>query len=284
MVADDERIEVRERTSATALWSDGERCHGVITDAGALGSRATVLATGGAAALWRRTTNPRGAIGAGPVFARGGGGRPRRPRVLPVPPDRARPPRHPLRRPADHRGDPRRGGEAARRRAASASPTSSPRATRSAPRSSPRCARRAAPRSASTCGRSTRPASPTSSPRSPRRASTRGAEPVPGLPRRPLHDGRHRGRPRRALLAARPLRGRRVLLHRPPRRQPAGLELAQRVLRLRRPGGARGARRARGRRRARRSPSGASSRRPAPPATPSGAAPARSATRPTSPA
>ncbi|HEX4730509.1 MAG TPA: FAD-dependent oxidoreductase [Solirubrobacterales bacterium] len=73
MVAADERIEVRERTSATALWSDGERCHGVITDAGALGSRATVLATGGAAALWRRTTNPRGAIGAGPVFGAAAG-------------------------------------------------------------------------------------------------------------------------------------------------------------------------------------------------------------------
>jgi L-aspartate oxidase len=45
----------------------------VITDAGALGSRATVLATGGAAALWRRTTNPRGAIGAGPVFGAAAG-------------------------------------------------------------------------------------------------------------------------------------------------------------------------------------------------------------------
>ncbi len=73
MVAADERIEVRERTSATALWSDGERCHGVLTDVGALGSRATVLATGGAAALWRRTTNPRGAIGAGPVFGAAAG-------------------------------------------------------------------------------------------------------------------------------------------------------------------------------------------------------------------
>lgn len=73
MVAADARIEVRERTSATALWSDGERCHGVITDAGALGARATVMATGGAAALWRRTTNPRGAIGAGPVFGSAAG-------------------------------------------------------------------------------------------------------------------------------------------------------------------------------------------------------------------
>ena len=73
MVAVETRIEVMESTSATALWSDGERCHGVSTDAGALGSRATVLATGGAAALWRRTTNPRGAIGAGPVFAAAAG-------------------------------------------------------------------------------------------------------------------------------------------------------------------------------------------------------------------
>ena len=58
-----------ERTSALALWSDGERCHGVITDAGPVAAPATILATGGAAALWRRTTNPRGAIGAGPVLA-----------------------------------------------------------------------------------------------------------------------------------------------------------------------------------------------------------------------
>ena len=53
----------------------------------------------------------------------------------------------------------------------------------------------------------------------------------------------------------RPARGRRVRLHRPARRQPARLELAQRVLRLRRP-----------RRRARRSPSRRAGRPPAPPA------------------
>jgi L-aspartate oxidase len=73
MVAAEARIEVRERTSATALWSDGERCHGVIGDAGPIGATATVLATGGAAALWSRTTNPRGAIGAGPVLAAAAG-------------------------------------------------------------------------------------------------------------------------------------------------------------------------------------------------------------------
>lgn len=73
MVAVQEGIEVLERTSAQALWSDGERCHGVLTDAGPLAAAATVLATGGAAALWRRTTNPRGAIGAGPVLAAAAG-------------------------------------------------------------------------------------------------------------------------------------------------------------------------------------------------------------------
>jgi L-aspartate oxidase len=69
MVAAQERIEVLERTSVVALWSDGERCHGAITSAGEVAAAATILATGGAAALWRRTTNPRGAIGAGPVLA-----------------------------------------------------------------------------------------------------------------------------------------------------------------------------------------------------------------------
>jgi L-aspartate oxidase len=69
MVAAQERIEVMERTSAVALWSDGERCHGVVTGDGPVAAMATILATGGAAALWRRTTNPRGAIGAGPVLA-----------------------------------------------------------------------------------------------------------------------------------------------------------------------------------------------------------------------
>jgi L-aspartate oxidase len=69
MVAASERIEVLEQTSALALWSDGERCRGLLTTGGPVRAAATVLATGGAAALWRRTTNPRGAIGAGPVLA-----------------------------------------------------------------------------------------------------------------------------------------------------------------------------------------------------------------------
>jgi L-aspartate oxidase len=73
LVAADERIEVLEAVSAVALWSDRERCGGVVTDTGEIASPATVLTTGGGAALWSRTTNPRGAIGAGPVVAHAAG-------------------------------------------------------------------------------------------------------------------------------------------------------------------------------------------------------------------
>jgi L-aspartate oxidase len=73
MVAAEGRIRVVERTSMTALWSDGARCHGVLTEGNRIAAAATVLATGGAAALWRRTTNPWGAIGAGPTMAAAAG-------------------------------------------------------------------------------------------------------------------------------------------------------------------------------------------------------------------
>jgi L-aspartate oxidase len=69
LAAEHERIQVIEKTSAVALWSGGNHCHGVITDQGEIQARATIFATGGAAALWSRTTNPWGAIGAGPVMA-----------------------------------------------------------------------------------------------------------------------------------------------------------------------------------------------------------------------
>ena len=58
----------RRRCGATASAATG-----VLTDDGPIAAAATVLATGGAAALWRRTTNPRGAIGAGPVLAAAAG-------------------------------------------------------------------------------------------------------------------------------------------------------------------------------------------------------------------
>jgi L-aspartate oxidase len=73
LVAADPNIEVLEGASVTALWSDGRRCGGVVTDRGNLAARATVLATGGGAALWQRTTNPRGAIAAGAVLAHAAG-------------------------------------------------------------------------------------------------------------------------------------------------------------------------------------------------------------------
>lgn len=69
MTAGNPMIDVRESASAVALWSDGTRCVGVVTESEALRARAVILATGGGAALWQRTTNPWGAIGAGPVLA-----------------------------------------------------------------------------------------------------------------------------------------------------------------------------------------------------------------------
>jgi L-aspartate oxidase len=82
LAAGHDGVEVLEGTSAVALWSDGERCHGVITADPSGGhkhrrrtiaARATIMATGGAAALWARTTNPWGAIGAGAVMAHAAG-------------------------------------------------------------------------------------------------------------------------------------------------------------------------------------------------------------------
>jgi len=62
------RISVRHG-QAFGLWSTGSRCAGVLTDTGAVTARATLLATGGAAALWERTTNPAGAVGDGVAMA-----------------------------------------------------------------------------------------------------------------------------------------------------------------------------------------------------------------------
>ena len=70
LVAEDPRIEVHEGRRAVSLLVDGERCKGVALDDGRLvASGATVLATGGAAALWSRTTNPVGAVGGGLLLA-----------------------------------------------------------------------------------------------------------------------------------------------------------------------------------------------------------------------
>jgi L-aspartate oxidase len=70
LVAEDPGIEVLEGRRAVALITADDRCQGVRLDDGTpIVAAATVLATGGAAALWSRTTNPAGAIGTGLLLA-----------------------------------------------------------------------------------------------------------------------------------------------------------------------------------------------------------------------
>jgi L-aspartate oxidase len=59
------RIQVSQGEGALALWSARSRCVGVRTDRRAIAARATLLATGGYAALWERSTNPAGSVGEG---------------------------------------------------------------------------------------------------------------------------------------------------------------------------------------------------------------------------
>ncbi|HXY80297.1 MAG TPA: FAD-dependent oxidoreductase [Gaiellaceae bacterium] len=63
------RIEVAEAERAIGLRLAGGRCAGVVTAGREVPARATLLATGGYAALWERTTNPRGAVGDGLLLA-----------------------------------------------------------------------------------------------------------------------------------------------------------------------------------------------------------------------
>jgi L-aspartate oxidase len=67
-------IEVLEGARAAVLWTAGGRCVGVVCEDGrAVHARGVVLATGGAAALWARTTNPPGSLGIGLMLAREAG-------------------------------------------------------------------------------------------------------------------------------------------------------------------------------------------------------------------
>jgi L-aspartate oxidase len=63
------RIEVADGETVRALWEQDGRCVGVVTERRAVPAAATLLATGGYAALWSRTTNPAGAVGDGLVLA-----------------------------------------------------------------------------------------------------------------------------------------------------------------------------------------------------------------------
>lgn len=74
LVAEHPRVAVLEDCRAVNLPTSGGRCAGVLLHDGRLvQARAIVLATGGAAALWERTTNPSGAVGAGMVLAHAAG-------------------------------------------------------------------------------------------------------------------------------------------------------------------------------------------------------------------
>jgi L-aspartate oxidase len=74
IVAEDPSIDVLEGRRAIELITDDGRCHGVrLEDGTAIVAGATVLATGGAAALWSRTTNPAGATGTGLLLAHDAG-------------------------------------------------------------------------------------------------------------------------------------------------------------------------------------------------------------------
>jgi L-aspartate oxidase len=70
LVVEDPRIRVLEGARAGGLWMVDGRCVGVVCeDDRVLAARAVVLSTGGAAALWSRTTNPPGSQGVGLLLA-----------------------------------------------------------------------------------------------------------------------------------------------------------------------------------------------------------------------
>jgi L-aspartate oxidase len=63
------RIRVSEGEQLRSLLTTGDRCVGAVTSRRRVRVAATLLATGGAAALWERTTNPPGATGEGMALA-----------------------------------------------------------------------------------------------------------------------------------------------------------------------------------------------------------------------
>jgi L-aspartate oxidase len=70
LVAENPRIEVFEQARAATIWMRDGRCVGLVCEDGrAIAARGVVLATGGAAALWSRTTNPPGSVGIGALLA-----------------------------------------------------------------------------------------------------------------------------------------------------------------------------------------------------------------------
>ncbi len=74
LAAEEPRIAVLEGARARALWRTDGRCAGLICEDGRiLAARAVVIATGGCAAMWARTTNPPGSQGVGLLLAHSAG-------------------------------------------------------------------------------------------------------------------------------------------------------------------------------------------------------------------
>ena len=74
LAVDGKRIEILEGARATSARVQDGRCVGILLEDGrAILARATILATGGAAALWSRTTNPPGSLGIGMALAHAAG-------------------------------------------------------------------------------------------------------------------------------------------------------------------------------------------------------------------
>ncbi|HEX5620945.1 MAG TPA: FAD-dependent oxidoreductase [Solirubrobacteraceae bacterium] len=73
-VAENPRIDILEGARAASLiTTDGSATGVLLEDGRAIEARGTILATGGAAALWSRTTNPPGSFGSGLLLARAAG-------------------------------------------------------------------------------------------------------------------------------------------------------------------------------------------------------------------
>jgi L-aspartate oxidase len=74
LAAEEPLIKVLEGARAKALWRGEERCRGLICEGGrVVAARAVIIATGGAAAMWARTTNPPGSQGVGLLLAHAAG-------------------------------------------------------------------------------------------------------------------------------------------------------------------------------------------------------------------